>query len=391
MSYAYYHQAPGWGSNQFHFGAPPAPTFQPQPSWGGMDYYRAHALNQADPLLFDNAWNRVREFGPNSGGLGVGINEARHWHSRAYGGLGELNQMLPQEIGHAAAYEAYRTWIHNSSIYEPLSGDFERQREALIGLAVAESSRLLGYASRGMDHYARSAAAEAAAMTASIIFYWSRDHDDDYRGRGSQVDPYDDRYEYDSDVLHGHHRGRSRSRRRSLSVNSYNMPYSGGGMATAPSAMPIPISGMTYPGQPGAYGQPGSYGSYGQPGSYPGQPGSYPGQYAGSQYGGGVPMSMHGGGTAYAGSDPGGPMGSGGYVTTQLPMAMHSRPRSVSMSMPGHYPHTPYSGGMMMGGVPQAQIMPSGVPQSQVVVLKQPKKHRHHKHHHRSRSRSSRY
>ncbi len=245
-------------------------------------------------------------------------------------------------------------------------------------------------------------------MTASIIFYWasiiclphistinldlqSRDHDDDYRGRGSQVDPYDDRYEYDSDVLHGHHRGRSRSRRRSHSVNSYNMPYSGGGMATAQSAIPIPIPGMSYPGQPGAYGQPGSYGSYGQPGSYPGQPGSYPGQYAGSQYGGGVPMSMHGGGTAYAGSDPGGPIGSGGYVNTQLPMAMHSRPRSVSMSMPGHYPHTPYSGGMMMGGLPQAQIMPAGVPQSQVVVLKQPKKHRHHKHHHRSRSRSSRY
>ncbi|KAG7446460.1 uncharacterized protein BT62DRAFT_119239 [Guyanagaster necrorhizus] len=390
MSYAYYHQAPGWGSNQFHFGAPPAPTFQPQPSWGGIDYYRAHALSpQADPLLFDNAWNRVRDFGPNSGGLGVGINEARHWHSRAYGGLGELNQMLPQEVGHAAAYEAYRTWIHNSSIYEPLSGDFERQREALIGLAVAESSRLLGYTARSMDNYARSAAAEAAAMTASIIFYWSRDHDDDYRGRGTQGDPYDDRYEYDSDVLHGHRRGRSHSRHRSLSVSSYNMPYSGGGIAPAPSTMPMPIPGMAssigYPGQPGSYGQPGNYGSY------PGQPGSYPGQYAGSQYGGGMPMSMHGGGTAYAGSDPGGPINSGGYAA---PMVMHSRPRSVSMSMPGHYPHTPYSAGgaMMIGGVPQAQIMPQGVPQSQVVVLKPNKKHRHHhKHHHRSRSRSSRY
>jgi hypothetical protein len=46
--------------------------------------------------------------------------------------------MQPHEIGHAAAYEAYRTWIHNSSIYEPLSGDIERQREALTGLAVAE-------------------------------------------------------------------------------------------------------------------------------------------------------------------------------------------------------------------------------------------------------------
>jgi hypothetical protein len=50
--------------------------------------------------------------------------------------------MQPHEIGHAAAYEAYRTWIHNSSIYEPLSGDIERQREALTGLAVAEGPLL---------------------------------------------------------------------------------------------------------------------------------------------------------------------------------------------------------------------------------------------------------
>lgn len=55
---------------------------------------------------------------------------------------GEINQMLPSEIGHAAAYEAYRTWIHNSSIYEPLSGDIERQREGLVGLAVAEGKSI---------------------------------------------------------------------------------------------------------------------------------------------------------------------------------------------------------------------------------------------------------
>jgi hypothetical protein len=48
--------------------------------------------------------------------------------------------MLPAEIGHAAAYEAYRTWMHNSSIYEPLSGDIERQRDGLIGLAIAEGA-----------------------------------------------------------------------------------------------------------------------------------------------------------------------------------------------------------------------------------------------------------
>lgn len=46
--------------------------------------------------------------------------------------------MSPTEIGHAAAYEAYRTWMHNRSMYEPLGPDMERQREGLIGLAVAE-------------------------------------------------------------------------------------------------------------------------------------------------------------------------------------------------------------------------------------------------------------
>lgn len=50
----------------------------------------------------------------------------------------ELSRMMPTEIGYAAAYEAYRTWIHNSSIYEPLSGDVDRQREGMVGLAVGE-------------------------------------------------------------------------------------------------------------------------------------------------------------------------------------------------------------------------------------------------------------
>ena len=53
--------------------------------------------------------------------------------------------MLPSELGHAAAYEAYRTWIHNSSMYEPLSGDIDRQREGLIGLAMAEGDNRYAY------------------------------------------------------------------------------------------------------------------------------------------------------------------------------------------------------------------------------------------------------
>jgi hypothetical protein len=57
--------------------------------------------------------------------------------------------MSPSEIGSAAAYEAYRTWLHNSSIYEPLSGDYERQREGLIGLAIAEGAPIFALCGRG--------------------------------------------------------------------------------------------------------------------------------------------------------------------------------------------------------------------------------------------------
>lgn len=52
---------------------------------------------------------------------------------------GDLNKLLPEELGHAAAYEAYRKFIHHSSMREPLSAEPERQREALIALAMAES------------------------------------------------------------------------------------------------------------------------------------------------------------------------------------------------------------------------------------------------------------
>ena len=49
--------------------------------------------------------------------------------------------MLPSDIGAAAAYESWRNWKHHYSIYgQPLSDDRERQREALIGLAVGEGA-----------------------------------------------------------------------------------------------------------------------------------------------------------------------------------------------------------------------------------------------------------
>jgi hypothetical protein len=83
-------------------------------------------------------------------------------HSRAYGGLvrhpsisttrcvfhveaqGEITHMMPQEVGAAAAYEGYRQLKYGSSMYQFLHGDYERQREALRGLAIAESTPTIG-------------------------------------------------------------------------------------------------------------------------------------------------------------------------------------------------------------------------------------------------------
>lgn len=56
-----------------------------------------------------------------------------------------INALTPQEIGYASAYEAYRVWIHNNSLYEPLGAEIERQREAFTGLAIAEGTNFHQY------------------------------------------------------------------------------------------------------------------------------------------------------------------------------------------------------------------------------------------------------
>ena len=102
--------------------------------------------------------NRVRDFGPTGG---VGMHEARVWQRRLYSGLVcivshilvaplilmnwqvNLSQVLPADIGVAAAYEAYRYWKHhNRVLFAPLSNDVERTREGFVGLALAEGSLL---------------------------------------------------------------------------------------------------------------------------------------------------------------------------------------------------------------------------------------------------------
>ncbi|KAG2342502.1 hypothetical protein BDR05DRAFT_1000821 [Suillus weaverae] len=167
MTYPYYQSTlDGWGSNQFQFGRPPPIQFQPQPSWGGHDYFRAHAPH-VDPAVFDQVCAKISS--EDATPVGVGVNEARIWHRRGYGGLCAIDTLTPQEIGYASAYEAYRVWIHNNALYEPLGADFERQREAFTGLAIAEAIKMY-MISYPANAYGCMPACEAAAVTASHIF-----------------------------------------------------------------------------------------------------------------------------------------------------------------------------------------------------------------------------
>ncbi|PPQ89515.1 hypothetical protein CVT25_012187 [Psilocybe cyanescens] len=413
MGYDYYQQSgrQGWGTNQYQFGPPPQPTFQPQPSCksktkkirilfskrladlgGGHDFYRAHAAT-ADPYLFDHAWNRVREYGgAPAGGMGVNLQEARQWHKRAYL-HNEIHMLAPNEIGHAAAYEAYRTWIHNSHLYEPLSGDVERQREALTGLSVAEAARLLQYSPRPVDEYSRLAATEAAAHTASYIFYQTRDEDQRSRSRYRYGDYGDDLYAQDDSLLparsrsysrHGH---RSQSRHRSYS-QSGAMPfpgqaYSSSSMSSVPHTA-FPGYGDSYDSYTGSHGSMGhmSMPLHGSPYHPNGTPTG-----SGSAYGT-MPVSMGinppyspvppGVASSYHGSSVGVPTG-------------YPRSRSSSFS----YPQQPYTGvpmsasgmGMPMGTSMSASGMgaPMGMPGAQTIVIHKSRKHKH-RHHKRSRS-----
>jgi hypothetical protein len=54
---------------------------------------------------------------------------------------GALTQMDPVQIGHAAAYEAYRTRMSRHT--EDFFDGFDRQRENIIGMAVGEGIYML--------------------------------------------------------------------------------------------------------------------------------------------------------------------------------------------------------------------------------------------------------
>ncbi|KAI0062835.1 hypothetical protein BV25DRAFT_1899574 [Artomyces pyxidatus] len=328
MAFNYYQQnVPGWGTQQSRLGPPPVPGYQPLPNWSGLDYYTAHAMG-SDPSMYHYAMSRL-----GSGAMGMGLHEARHWHRRAYGGLGEITRMLPAEIGSAAAYEAYRQFKYNSSAYTYVRGDHERMREALVGLAVAEAVRLWQDTGRAVDQYGLQVASESAAATASTII-----------GQG----------ELDFDT--GYHRGRH---------NSLNV-FSGGGSAYGDDRYRRAMSSSPMPSYVG--------------GGYPG--GGYAGSgYAGSNYPASVGASPIGG---FVGLPPSSPYSGGTYA----------QPANVYGG--GNYPAGGYTGnyGATLG-VPGYGAGAYAQP-APTLVIESPRHHHHHHRHgssrrHRSLSRSGYY
>jgi len=318
--------------------------------------------------LYDDAWGRVRNWNGMPSGFGVNPDDARRWNRRAYGNSqGEIDHMQPEEIGYAAAYQAYRSWLKHGSMYD-LLGDPERQREGLVGIAVAEVTRLLQYSTRPLDRYSRSLAAEAAAQTVTSLFYQGRDEHPGARMRaasfsGSMMpDPIDmmsrrsrsrsrSHYRHSSSPSPRRYRHRSRSRMYDEysdagpipggipyaasyggHPSSYNEPYNSGNwpISSTPSAQPMPMYSSPYPAQ-----------QLGSP--YPPPPGialssSYPGNMAYS----GQPMM------------------------------------STPMHSPVGYGGVPPYGGVPYGGQAPYGGAPYGVPsQAPSVVIVKSKKHRH--------------
>ncbi|KZT65968.1 hypothetical protein DAEQUDRAFT_768455 [Daedalea quercina L-15889] len=354
MAYAYYQSnVPRWGTQEFQFSRPPLPIWRPQPHWSGMDYYRAHAAHD-DPGLFQSVMGRL------SVAMGLGFHEARHWHRRVYGGLVNIAQVLPSELGSAAAYEAYRYWKYHHPLYEPLAGDRERERDAMIGMAVAEATHLWQFTGRtfdtlGLRETCEIAAATAAQIADKVLGYDSdySDYDSGYSRSGYNQDHHHSRYD------DGYSHRRPRTLRRWASANSMNgaylsapaaaygaaTPYSGiaspyvgagvvqapGGVTSIPGGYAQPTAGVAVvPGTTAGY-MPGNLPTYGvQPVQYGSYQTGYP--VAGAS----VPYS-----STYAMAPGYGTMGYGGYagqaatgptIILRKPAHHHHRARSASYS-----------------------------------------------------------
>lgn len=347
--------------------------------------------------------------------------------------------MSPAEIGAGAGYEAYRNFMHlNSEFFAP---EDYRQREAIVGLAVAEGSFVLAQLSlilkrttatrlwqstgRQMDRVGLQAACEAAGGTASIIVgQWIENEPgrSPYMSAGTLIggpamsaigtpsmvgstlgaDPY----AYDDDLYRRGRRRRRRERERRASSVGPTIINVGGGAGPQPFPGQYPstmATGMGIPGSTmagtiplssspyaGGMAMPASYGA----GSTIGAGG------LGTAYNTGVPVQ----GTGYANSMGG--LGIGGLGTSQMiggahlggslanPMPQALQP-AYQASMAAAYPSAlPNIGGVVPGqgmagmGAYNAPLMSGG---TTTIIPPPVSGHRHRHHHHRSRSRERDY
>jgi len=261
------------------------PGYQPQPTWTGQDFYSAHALG-GDPSFYQNTISRF-----SSGGGGFGKHDAKMLHGRAYGGLGEITHMQPQEVGAAAAYEAYRQVKYGSSMYQFLHGDYERQRDALRGLAIAEIVRLWHDTGRSHDQYGLQAACDAAAATAYHIVSQREMEEQQGFGVGYGGGSYRDRRSSFGAFSSAGYAGSGGYGGGGGSVFGGTGSMGGGSPLMSPigmGAQPIAIPGSPYGAMGGGVPYAGSLGSMGgYPSSYGGHVGSY-GSYGSPGYDVGV-------------------------------------------------------------------------------------------------------
>ncbi|KAJ3572396.1 hypothetical protein NP233_g3111 [Leucocoprinus birnbaumii] len=362
-------------------------SVQTGPYWNAHDYSRPRAASFSTPAQalrggrsYDYAAERIRDNpdGPSSADL----SQAKHWYRQAYQ-LGSLDGLSSWEIGHAAAYQAYRI----SRDYPPVHDSPGHERETLIGLAVAEGARSTSHG-REREADANTAASETAARTASRIYDQTHSqYTNDYRARPMYTTAtYSDPYDYGDDRSNGFSpelpstrtRGRSRSRTRHPAFAD-----------SPPAVIPNAFPGYHASSASHSNGQ-ASVPFEGISSSAPG-PRYPPTPHPGSDFPPGtivVSLPMTGASPAvlpqvYQTSQGTPPMQIPSYAPTGY--NSYARPRSASFSYPQQYmPQKTYSH-------PQSYYpnMPYGLPANadQTIVIQRPKKHRnkHRRHHSRSR------
>ncbi|KAG8907435.1 hypothetical protein FRB99_004230 [Tulasnella sp. 403] len=352
---------------QYQVVTPPRPNFQPQPNWGGSQYFRAQAgygyddYDDRDDGFFDNIWRGIKDIF----NRGFSREEAALWHRRVYGGTMPIDGLDPAQLGAAAGFEAFRHWSTYRSTYRsPLADDRDREREALAGLAAGEAVKLISLAPRPRSRHSRREAAEVAAATAERIL----------------ADEFDDPYEpYESNP----YRNRRRSIRRRSSSFSYpaERPIvatsTGGTLVSSQPTGASYVSGQsagyamaqptTYPQQMQATPGATYVTSTGQPVQYVQAGTQYPGtQYAGTQYPGTQPtyVTTTGQPLTYATGQP-------QYATslTGQPVTYATTGGTYATATPGYsYAQQPQ---VLQAGQPQVVYANAAQPGTQYMTMPQ--------------------